>query len=171
MNVDKQTIAKGIVLIAQTYDNYKKHLEENGGLQQLTENWYDILQVVEDDYQEAKEDFTTAVKVSIANNKYPPTIKEVLDTMKLVKDRREKNKEVKHKYNFLNLIQDYPFFRINTGVELEEAYETYKRKGYSDDLVKKAIKNYTLILEIKHEKPTKPINLFFKDLEEYTKKK
>ena len=92
MNVDKQTIAKGIVLIAQTYDNYKKHLEENGGLQQLTENWYDIFQVVEEDYQEAKEDFTTAIKVSIANNKYPPTIKEVLDTMKLLKDRREKNK-------------------------------------------------------------------------------
>ena len=171
MNVDKQTIAKGIVLIAQTYENYKKHLEENGGLQKLTENWYEVLQVVEGDYQEAKEDFTTAVKVSIANNKYPPTIKEILDTMEFVRDRRKKNKEARNKYNFLILIQDYPFFRINTGVELTEAYEIYTRKKYSEDLVKEAIKNYTLIIKLKHEKPTKPINLFFKDLEEYAEKK
>ena len=171
MKIEKKTIASGINLIAQTFESYKKHLTENGGIQTQTENWYDILQVIEDDYPEANEDFSTAVKLAITGNQYAPTIKEILDKMKMIKEQRKIDIERKKYINFLNLIQDYPFYRINTGVELSEAFKTYESKKVKDDDLKKAIKNYKMILEIKNEIPTKPINIFLKDISEYIRGK
>lgn len=167
MRIEKQKIANAINLIAQTYENYRRHLAENGGIQAQTENWSDFLQVVEQDYPEANDDFVTAVKLAITENKYAPTIKEILDMMKRVRNRREQIEKTRQQYHFLNLIQEYPFYRINTGVELEEAYEIYQKKKLKDTDISKAIKNYKMVTEIRNEKPTKPINLFFKEIDNY----
>ena len=171
MNIDKVTIVNGIKLIARNFETYKKHLAENGGFAQIVEDWNNILSVVEDDYQEANNDFSLAVKVAITKNKYAPTIKEILDEMKEIRNQREEEDKRQKYIHFINLIQEYPFYRINTGVELEEAYEIYQKKKIDDKDINKAISNYTGILEIKHEKPTKPINLFLKDIDEYLKAK
>ena len=65
-----------------------KHLVENGGIKTQTENWSNILQVIDEDYPESNEDFTTAVKLAITENKYAPTIKEILDIMRRIKNKQ-----------------------------------------------------------------------------------
>ncbi len=89
MKISKDTIIQGFMILEKVYTDFSKKLENKEQTREMIDTWVDLLETADLNYQEASKDFVAAVKNISTTNKYIPTIAEIIETMKQVKQNRE----------------------------------------------------------------------------------
>ena len=82
MKIKKKSILKVFRLFSDTYTEFNKRIDTEEKLKSMVDNWVEIFEVLNFDYEEANDDFLQASKVAIIKSKYIPTISEISDEMK-----------------------------------------------------------------------------------------
>jgi len=93
MKIKKKSILKAFELFSDTYTEFDKRIDTEEKLKSMLDNWIEVFDIIDFDYEEASDDFLKASKILITKNKYTPTISEISDEMKqLYMQRKESYK-------------------------------------------------------------------------------
>ena len=79
MKIKKKSILKAFELFSDTYTEFYKKINTEEKLKSMVDNWVEIFEVLNFDYEEANDDFLQASKVAIIKSKYIPTISDISD--------------------------------------------------------------------------------------------
>lgn len=93
MKIKKKSILKAFRLFSDTYTEFDKRIDTEEKLKSMVDNWVEIFEVLDFDYEEANDDFLKASKILITKNKYTPTISEISDEMKQLYMQRKESYE------------------------------------------------------------------------------
>lgn len=93
MKIKKKSILKVFRLFSDTYTEFNKRIDTEEKLKSMVDNWVEIFEVLNFDYEEANDDFLQASKVAIIKSKYIPTISEISDEMKKLYMQRKESYE------------------------------------------------------------------------------
>lgn len=93
MKIKKKSILKAFGLFSDTYAEFDKKINTEEKLKSMVDNWVEIFEVLDFDYEEANDDFLQASKLAIIKSKYIPTISEISDEMKQLYMQRKESYE------------------------------------------------------------------------------
>lgn len=93
MKIKKKSILKAFELFSDTYTEFDKRIDTEEKLKSMLDNWIEIFDIIDFDYEEANDDFLKASKILITKNKYTPTISEISDEMKQLYMQRKESYE------------------------------------------------------------------------------
>ena len=82
MKIKKKSILKAFELFSDVYTEFDKKINTEEKLKSMLDNWIEVFDIIDFDYEEASDDFLKASKILITKNKYTPTISEISDEMK-----------------------------------------------------------------------------------------
>ena len=82
MKIKKKSILKAFELFSDVYTEFDKKINTEEKLKSMLDNWIEVFDIIDFDYEEANDDFLKASKILITKNKYTPTISEISDEMK-----------------------------------------------------------------------------------------
>ena len=93
MKIKKKSILKAFKLFSDTYTEFDKRIDTEEKLKSMLDNWIEVFDIIDFDYEEASDDFLKASKILITKNKYTPTISEISDEMKQLYMQRKESYE------------------------------------------------------------------------------
>ena len=93
MKIKKKSILKAFELFSDTYTEFDKKINTEEKLKSMLDNWIEVFDIIDFDYEEANDDFLKASKILITKNKYTPTISEISDEMKQLYMQRKESYE------------------------------------------------------------------------------
>lgn len=93
MKIKKKSILKAFELFSDTYTEFDKRIDTEEKLKSMLDNWIEVFDIIDFDYEEASDDFLKASKILITKNKYTPTISEISDEMKQLYMQRKESYE------------------------------------------------------------------------------
>ena len=93
MKIKKKSILKAFELFSDVYTEFDKKINTEEKLRSMLDNWIEVFDIIDFDYEEANDDFLKASKILITKNKYTPTISEISDEMKQLYMQRKKSYE------------------------------------------------------------------------------
>ena len=93
MKIKKKSILRAFGLFSDVYAEFNKRIDTEEKLKCMLNNWIEIFDIVDFDYEEASDDFLKASKILITKNKYTPTISEISDEMKQLYMQRKESYE------------------------------------------------------------------------------
>lgn len=93
MKIKKKSILKAFELFSDTYTEFDKRIDTEEKLKSMLDNWIEVFDIIDFDYEEASDDFLKASKILITKNKYIPTISEISDEMKQLYMQRKESYE------------------------------------------------------------------------------
>lgn len=93
MKIKKKSILKAFELFSDVYTEFDKKINTEEKLKSMLDNWIEVFDIIDFDYDEASDDFLRASKILITKNKYIPTISEISDEMKVLYMQRKENYE------------------------------------------------------------------------------
>jgi len=93
MKIKKKSILKAFELFSDVYTEFDKKINTEEKLKSMLDNWIEVFDIIDFDYEEANDDFLKASKILITKNKYTPTISEISDEMKQLYMQRKESYE------------------------------------------------------------------------------
>lgn len=93
MKIKKKSILKAFELFSDTYTEFDKRIDTEEKLKSMLDNWIEVFDIIDFNYEEASDDFLKASKILITKNKYTPTISEISDEMKQLYMQRKESYE------------------------------------------------------------------------------
>lgn len=93
MKIKKKSILKAFELFSDVYTEFDKKINTEEKLRSMLDNWIEVFDIIDFDYEEANDDFLKASKILITKNKYTPTISEISDEMKQLYMQRKESYE------------------------------------------------------------------------------
>lgn len=93
MKIKKKSILKAFELFSDVYTEFDKKINTEEKLKSMLDNWIEVFDIIDFDYEEASDDFLKASKILITKNKYTPTISEISDEMKQLYMQRKESYE------------------------------------------------------------------------------
>ena len=93
MKIKKKSILKAFELFSDVYTEFDKKINTEEKLKSMLDNWIEVFDIIDFDYEEASDDFLKASKILITKNKYIPTISEISDEMKQLYMQRKESYE------------------------------------------------------------------------------
>lgn len=93
MKIKKKSILKAFELFSNVYTEFDKKINTEEKLKSMLDNWIEVFDIIDFDYEEANDDFLKASKILITKNKYTPTISEISDEMKQLYMQRKESYE------------------------------------------------------------------------------
>lgn len=93
MKIKKKSILKAFELFSDVYTEFDKKINTEEKLKSMLNNWIEVFDIIDFDYEEASDDFLKASKILITKNKYTPTISEISDEMKQLYMQRKESYE------------------------------------------------------------------------------
>ena len=93
MKIKKKSILKVFELFSDVYIEFDKKINTEEKLKSMLDNWIEVFDIIDFDYEEASDDFLKASKILITKNKYTPTISEISDEMKQLYMQRKESYE------------------------------------------------------------------------------
>lgn len=93
MKIKKKIILKVFELFSDVYTEFDKKINTEEKLKSMLDNWIEVFDIIDFDYEEASDDFLKASKILITKNKYIPTISEISDEMKQLYMQRKESYE------------------------------------------------------------------------------
>ena len=93
MKIKKKSILKTFELFSDVYTEFDKKINTEEKLKSMLDNWIEVFDIIDFDYEEASDDFLKASKILITKNKYTPTISEISDEMKQLYMQRKESYE------------------------------------------------------------------------------
>ena len=93
MKIKKKSILKAFELFSDVYTEFDKKINTEEKLRSMLDNWIEVFDIIDFDYEEASDDFLKASKILITKNKYTPTISEISDEMKQLYMQRKESYE------------------------------------------------------------------------------
>lgn len=93
MKIKKKSILKAFELFSDVYTEFDKEINTEEKLKSMLDNWIEVFDIIDFDYEEANDDFLKASKILITKNKYTPTISEISDEMKQLYMQRKESYE------------------------------------------------------------------------------
>jgi hypothetical protein len=93
MKIKKKSILKAFELFSDVYTEFDKKINTEEKLKSMLDNWIEVFDIIDFDYEEANDDFLKASKILITKNKYTPTISEISDEMKQLHMQKKESYE------------------------------------------------------------------------------
>lgn len=93
MKIKKKSILRVFGLFSDVYAEFDKRIDTEEKLKCMLNNWIEVFDIIDFDYEEASDDFLKASKILITKNKYTPTISEISDEMKQLYMQRKESYE------------------------------------------------------------------------------
>ena len=93
MKIKKKSILEAFELFSDVYTEFDKKINTEEKLKSMLDNWIEVFDIIDFDYEEANDDFLKASKILITKNKYTPTISEISDEMKQLYMQRKESYE------------------------------------------------------------------------------
>lgn len=103
MKIKKKSILKAFKLFSDTYTEFDKRIDTEEKLKSMVDNWVEIFEVLDFDYEEANDDFLQASKLAIIKSKYIPTISEISDEMKNIYISKQEERKRKKLWQVLEI--------------------------------------------------------------------
>lgn len=103
MKIKKKSILKVFRLFSDTYTEFNKRIDTEEKLKSMVDNWVEIFEVLNFDYEEANDDFLQASKLAIIKSKYIPTISEISDEMKNIYISKQEERKRKKLWQVLEI--------------------------------------------------------------------
>lgn len=103
MKIKKKSILKAFGLFSDTYAEFDKRIDTEEKLKSMVDNWVEIFEVLDFDYEEANDDFLQASKLAIIKSKYIPTISEISDEMKNIYISKQEERKRKKLWQVLEI--------------------------------------------------------------------
>lgn len=103
MKIKKKSILKAFRLFSDTYAEFDKKINTEEKLKSMVDDWVEIFEVLDFDYEEANDDFLQASKVAIIKSKYIPTISEISDEMKKIYISKQEERKRKKLWQVLEI--------------------------------------------------------------------
>lgn len=103
MKIKKKNILKAFRLFSDTYTEFDKRIDTEEKLKSMVDNWVEIFEVLNFDYEEANDDFLQASKLAIIKSKYIPTISEISDEMKNIYISKQEERKRKKLWQVLEI--------------------------------------------------------------------
>lgn len=103
MKIKKKSILKAFKLFSDTYTEFDKRIDTEEKLKSMVDNWIEIFEVLNFDYEEANDDFLQASKLAIIKSKYIPTISEISDEMKNIYINKQEERKQKKLWQVLEI--------------------------------------------------------------------
>ena len=103
MKIKKKSILKAFKLFSDTYTEFDKRIDTEEKLKSMVDNWIEIFEVLNFDYEEANDDFLLASKLAIIKSKYIPTISEISDEMKNIYINKQEERKRKKLWQVLEI--------------------------------------------------------------------
>ena len=92
MKILKSNLLKGIMKLGILYKQFDEQIEKYG-CEKIVEEWVNTFKEIEFDYKEANTDFINAISKVSTENKYPPTIADIVAKMRELYISRKQNEE------------------------------------------------------------------------------
>lgn len=93
MKIKKKSILRVFGLFSDVYAEFDNRIDTEEKLKCMLNNWIEVFDIIDFDYEEASDDFLKASKILITKNKYTPTISEISDEMKQLYMQRKESYE------------------------------------------------------------------------------
>ena len=93
MKIKKKSILKAFELFSDVYTEFDKKINTEEKLRSMLDNWIEVFDIIDFDYEEANNDFLKASKILITKNKYNETMSEISDEMKQLYMQRKESYE------------------------------------------------------------------------------
>lgn len=142
MKIKKKSILKAFGLFSDTYTEFDKRIDTEEKLKSMVDNWTEIFEVLNFDYEEANNDFLQASKLAIIKSKYIPTISEILDEMKNIYINKQEERKRKKLWQVLEIEKQC---KMKSGVsEKDNIIELFVRleEKYTKNDIIEIIKRY-----------------------------
>lgn len=89
MKINKDTVVQGFIILEKVYADFSRKIENKEQTREMIDTWVTLLETANINYQEANKDFITAIEKLSTTSKYVPTIAEIINTIKQIKQERE----------------------------------------------------------------------------------
>lgn len=142
MKIKKKSILKVFKLFSDTYTEFNKRIDTEEKLKSMVDNWVEIFEVLDFDYEEANDDFLQASKLAIIKSKYIPTISEISDEMKNIYISKQEERKRKKLWQVLEIENQC---KMKSGVsERDNIIELFVRleEKYTKNDIIEIIKRY-----------------------------
>ena len=130
MKIKKKSILKAFELFSDTYTEFDKRIDTEEKLKSMLDNWIEVFDIIDFDYEEASDDFLKASKILITKNKYTPTISEISDEMKQLYMQRKESYEHELTYTADDFTPEQYDRLMRREMSKEEMIQILKEKKY-----------------------------------------
>ena len=128
MKIKKKSILKAFELFSDTYTEFDKRIDTEEKLKSMLDNWIEVFDIIDFDYEEASDDFLKASKILITKNKYTPTISEISDEMKQLYMQRKESYEHELTYTADDFTEEQYARLVRRQMSKEEMIQILKEK-------------------------------------------
>lgn len=142
MKIKKKSILRVFGLFSDVYAEFDKRIDTEEKLKSMVDNWVEIFEVLNFDYEEANDDFLQASKLAIIKSKYIPTISEISDEMKNIYISKQEERKRKKLWQVLEIENQC---KMKSGVsERDNIIELFVRleEKYTKNDIIEIIKRY-----------------------------
>jgi hypothetical protein len=128
MKIKKKSILKAFELFSDVYTEFDKKINTEEKLKSMLDNWIEVFDIIDFDYEEASDDFLKASKILITKNKYTPTISEISDEMKQLYMQRKESYEHELTYTADDFTEEQYARLVRRQMSKEEMIQILKEK-------------------------------------------
>ena len=129
MKIKKKSILKAFELFSDVYTEFDKKINTEEKLKSMLDNWIEVFDIIDFDYEEASDDFLKASKILITKNKYIPTISEISDEMKQLYMQRKESYEHELTYTADDFTEEQYDRLMRRQMSKEEMIQILKEKN------------------------------------------
>ena len=129
MKIKKKSILKAFELFSDVYTEFDKKINTEEKLKSMLDNWIEVFDIIDFDYEEASDDFLKASKILITKNKYTPTISEISDEMKQLYMQRKESYEHELTYTADDFTEEQYDRLMRRQMSKEEMIQILKEKN------------------------------------------